>query len=148
MALGNGDGHGRSSAVNVRLHARAGCACAGRTVVWCGGRVPPGLGPGSRRSGGGLLPSRRGNGRRHRAVGRHVFPGAGPVGVRAVQVLTVQGQVVMLFAAAALWLLGDDQAAAVAAGLQLLRRGREPGPFSSDYAVPRASSWSKLTALV
>ncbi len=23
-----------------------------------------------------------------------------------------------------------------------------PGPFSSDYAVPRASSWSKLTALV
>jgi hypothetical protein len=22
------------------------------------------------------------------------------------------------------------------------------GPFSSDYAVPRASSWSKLTALV
>jgi 8-oxo-dGTP diphosphatase len=26
--------------------------------------------------------------------------------------------------------------------------GRVAGPFSSDYAVPRASSWSKLTALV
>ncbi len=26
--------------------------------------------------------------------------------------------------------------------------GCAPGPFSSDYAVPRASSWSKLTALV
>jgi hypothetical protein len=26
--------------------------------------------------------------------------------------------------------------------------GVAPGPFSSDYAVPRASSWSKLTALV
>ncbi len=27
-------------------------------------------------------------------------------------------------------------------------RGSGAGPFSSDYAVPRASSWSKLTALV